>query len=252
MRPLATALVPLLALGAAATAGRAQSVRGALTDERTGAPIADATLTLLPADGSDAVSGRTGANGSFLLSVERPGGYRLRADKAGYRPGLSTRLELAAGDTVRVAIELAEMIVLLDPVEVEGRASVPIIARAFYERMSNASFGIFISREEVIAARARRTTDLLRRVPGMRLTATRGDGFSASLRGGCSPTVYIDGTRTMITPGMGIDDLVRPGELEGVEIYRSISEAPPQYQGMNAGCSAILFWTRIGADRTPR
>ena len=247
MRALATAAATLLALGAA-EAGAAQSVRGALTEERSGAPVADAAVTLISSDGGEAASGRTGENGAFLLSVEEPGGYRIRADKAGYRPGLSTRLQLAAGDTARVAIALAEMVVLLDSVRVEGRAGIPHIARAFYERMASASFGIFISRDDVLASRARRTTDLLRRVPGVRLTPGRGDGFAASLRGGCSPTVYIDGTRALITPGLGIDDLVHPGELEGVEIYRSISEAPPQYQGLNAGCSAILFWTRIGPD----
>ena len=249
---LLTAAVLSIALAAGATQARAQAVRGILTDAASGAAVADATVTLVSGDSTPVVRTRTGADGRFLLAARRAGSYSIRADREGYRPGFSSQLALRGGDTLRVTIRLTEMIVRLDEVEVEGRAGIPVMARAFYERMSEGSFGIFITREEVLAARARRTTDLLRRVPGMRLTAARGDGFSASLRGGCSPTVYIDGTRTHIVPGMGIDDLVQPGDLEGVEIYRSISEAPPQYQGLMAGCSAILFWTRIGPENRPR
>jgi hypothetical protein len=64
------------------------------------------------------------------------------------------------------------------------------------------------------------------------------------VRAGCTPAVFLDGTKVQMS-GITLDDLIRPADIEGIEIYRSMSEAPPEYQGLNSGCSAILIWTRI-------
>ena len=169
-----------------------------------------------------------------------------RAEKAGFRGVVSSPFALRAGDTLAVAIRLTEAVVLLDSLRVGAPPrEIPLRARPFYDRMNAGSFGQFITREQIAAHRPARTTDLLRRVAGLQFGVTRGDGFSTRLRGGCSPTFYLDGTKVQFV-GITIDDVVRPGEIEGIEIYRSVMEAPPEYQGLNSGCSAILIWTRIG------
>jgi hypothetical protein len=224
----------------------AQTVRGELTDVRTGQAVAGVSLSLVGVDWAVAATARTSNVGEFSLSSRTGGSYRIRAEKPGFRRVLSTTFVLGDGDTLVVAIRLTEEVVLLDSVRGgPPPPEVPLRARAFYDRMSSSSFGQFVSREDIAALRPARTTDLLRRVAGLQFGATRGDGFSTRLRGGCMPTFYLDGTRVQLV-GITIDDLVRPAEIEGIEIYRSVMEAPPEYQGLNSGCSAILIWTRIG------
>jgi len=242
----------LLALAAVAPpALGAQAVRGQLSDEETSAPIADAALRLIAPDNSVAATARTDSLGEFILPFDGAAGgtYRIRAEKLGYRPAISSPLTLEESDTLDVHVRLARQVVLLDSItvtapEVRRRAT---LVRDFYTRLDQRAFGHFITREDIAARRPLVTTDLLATVPGIRTIPRRlGDGASVIVRGSCTPTLWIDGVKATPTNGMVIDDLVRPVEIEGIEIYRSIAEAPPQYQGLNAGCSAILVWTRVG------
>lgn len=224
----------------------AQTVRGELVDGRFGQPLTDVVLTLVVAGGERVATTQTDSAGIFTLTADSAGSYRIRAQKAGFRPAVSNVLRLVVGDTMRVEMRLLDSVVILDSVTVEARGSErPHMAAAFYQRLAERAQGIFITRDEIEAANAARTTELLRRIPGMRFAPTRGDGFSTQLRTNCAPTVYIDGTRALTTT-MTIDDLVRPMEIEGIEVYRTMAEAPVQYQGLRAGCGAILVWTRIG------
>jgi hypothetical protein len=45
--------------------------------------------------------------------------------------------------------------------------------------------------------------------------------------------------------GFVIDELVRPDNIEGVEIYRSAYEAPPRYSSRMNTCGIVLIWTRL-------
>jgi hypothetical protein len=222
-----------------------QSVRGELSDADTGSALSGVLLTLIAADSSEAASVRTNARGEFTLNAGRLGPHRIRAEKTGYRAIVSAVVDLRQGDTLRVAIRLSSETIVLDSLVVTLiPPDAPFRARGFYERKSASLYGIFITRQDIVKNRPSRTSDLLRRVPGAQLAAGRGDGFSTRLRGGCTPAVFLDGTKLQMT-GMSVDDLVRPMDIEGIEVYRSMSEAPGEYQGLNSGCSVILIWTRI-------
>ena len=229
---------------------RAQAVRGQLSDEDTSAPIVGATLRLVATDNSVAATTRTDSLGEFFLPFDGGGGrYRIRAEKVGYRPAISSPLSLEESDTLDVHVRLAKQIVLLDSVNVvapETRRRATLV-RGFYDRLEQRAFGTFITRDDIARRRPIVTTDLFASVAGMRTVPRRlGDGAHVLVRGDCAPTVWIDGIKATPQFGMTIDDMVRPVEIEGIEIYRSIAEAPPQYQGLNAGCSAIVIWTRVG------
>ncbi|MDP9347783.1 MAG: Plug domain-containing protein, partial [Gemmatimonadota bacterium] len=73
-------------------------------------------------------------------------------------------------------------------------------------------------------------------------------GYMVLLRGSCAPRVYLDGIRAFHDGNMIIDNLVSPMDLEGIEVYRSSAEVPVQYGGMDAGCGAILIWSRRGEE----
>jgi hypothetical protein len=243
----ALALVALALIAAAPGRLSAQVVRGHIVDAGTGAPIAGTQLRLVPADNPLATT-RTDSLGEFVLSAQGAGTFFVRAEKLGYRPAVSNLLNLSAADTLDVQIRLSPQIVLLDTIQVVAprRRRQATMLKDFYDRLDQRSFGVFVTRADIDRARPNVTTELLRSVAGFQLTSrTLGDGNTIRLRGNCSPTIYIDGVRAPLM-GMSLDDLVDPMDIEGMEIYKSVAEAPVQYQGLLGGCSAILVWTRIG------
>jgi hypothetical protein len=65
-------------------------------------------------------------------------------------------------------------------------------------------------------------------------------GPPTASRGGCAPTVFIDGFRTW---GGDLNSFVGPSDMEAVEIYRSWV---PHEFGMHH-CGALVIWTRRGS-----
>lgn len=234
-----------VAILAAAAPSPAQIVRGRLTDVSTRVALPAAELTLLGLDNAPLTSVQSDSSGDFVVAAPRAGQYRLRATLPGYRTAVSAPMRLLRNDTVNVEIRLSTQVVLLEAVKVVGVD--PRAARrygAYYSRLATRVSGLFITRQQIAEARPRRATDMLRSLPGVALIPGTGDGYYVRFRGTCDPTLYIDGSRVQMG-GLNIDDFVRPNEIEGIEVYRSIAEAPVEYQGMNAGCGAIIVWTKI-------
>lgn len=246
-RPLLSAGLAALCLAAAPPVS-GQVVRGELVEARTGRALAGGTLTLLAEDSTREASARSDSAGAFLLAAARPGSYRLGAELPGYRASVSPALELEEGDTLVVQFRLSQRMVLLDPVVVRGkRRFLSDALNRFYERAERRLGGSFVVREEVERRRVSATTLLLATIPGVRLVPrVMGGGNVVLLRGTCVPRVYVDGIHVGHDGHAVIDNLVSPADLEGIEVYRSVSEVPVEYSGMYAGCGAILLWTRRG------
>jgi hypothetical protein len=240
-------LSTLLTWAITASALSGQTIQGRLLDSETGEPLPSATMSLLDEDGARLTGTQTDAAGSFELSAARPGAYQLRAERIGYRTATAPAMELDAGDTLRVEFRLSTQAVLLGPVVVTGQPRrLTRALRDFYERAERRAWGSFLTREEISRRSPVQTTDLLRTLPGVQLVPTRFGGNAVLLRGGCPARVYLDGLRVRLA-GTTIDDLVRPQELEGVEVYRNEAEIPAQYGGLSGGgCGAVLLWTRRG------
>lgn len=233
----------LVLLGLAGT-GHAQVISGTLREAESRAPLRGGVVSLLGRDSVAVSEARTDSAGAFSLALPGAGAFRLRASLAGYRAAVSPVLHLGARDTLEVEFTLARDTVVLEPLVVRARSRrLTGAARRFYDRArTHAGSGTFITRDEIDRVNPLRATDLLRRIPGVQATPLPG-GNHVTVRGGCLPTVYVDGTR--VHGYRSIDDLVHPMELEGVEVYRSPHEAPPAYTGMHAGCAVVLLWTRV-------
>jgi outer membrane receptor for ferrienterochelin and colicin len=114
-----------------------------------------------------------------------------------------------------------------------------------YQGRDRAGSGPFLLTREVIERRNPvRLTDVIAIVPGTRVVGQAGIGRTVLLRGGCRPTVVIDGVK--MGGFQGIDMMVRPGDTEFVRVYHG-AELPVQY-GLNA-CGGILIETRRGEPR---
>lgn len=236
-------ILVVLGLLASAPAIHAQVISGTLLEADSRTPLNGGQVTLLDRDSIAVGQLRTDSAGSFLFTLTRGGAYRLRAGQLGYREAISPRLTVGTLDTLEVEFSLARDVVVLDPLVVTARSRrLTPAAQDFYHRATNSLGGDFITRAEIERVHPLRTTELFRRIPGVQMSPLAG-GNTVTVRGTCRPTVYVDGVR--VEWYRTIDDLVQPLELEGLEVYRSPDQAPPQYTGMRAGCAVVLLWTRI-------
>jgi hypothetical protein len=204
-------------------------------------------MTLLDEAGEKLAGTLTDSTGLFGLSSTRGGAHLLKAERVGYRTATTPAMELGAADTLRVEFRLSVQAVLLSPmvVTVQPRRLTGAL-RDFYQRAERRAWGSFITREEIDRRHPGHTTDLLLTSPGVQVVPTRFGRNTVLLRGGCPARVYLDGIGVRLH-GTSIDDLVRPQELEGIEVYRNEAEVPGQYGGLsNGGCGAVLLWTRRG------
>ena len=150
---------------------------------------------------------------------------------AGQSKYLGLRIEAAL---VPEALELDPLIVV-----VEAR-SLHLEDAGFYDRQRR-SFGRFVTRQEIEARRPLLVSDLLRMMPGVRVSP-RG-AFPREnvllLRGGCVADVYIDGFPS--GQSVPVDAMLHPNDIEAVEVYQA-SETPAQFK--TTSCGAVVFWTR--------
>lgn len=233
----------LLVLLALPRAGDAQVISGTLVETESLTPLHGGVVALLDQDSATVAESRTDSVGAFFFTIPRGGSYRLTAAQTGYRTAASPLLTIGSRDTLEVEFSLARDVVMLDPLVVKARSRrITSAARRFYDRAEIRAGGTYITREEIEKAHPLRTTELFRSIPGVQTTPMMG-GNHVTVRGGCRPTVFIDGVR--VNGYRSIDDLVEPMDLEGVEVYRAAHGAPVEYGGMQAGCAVVLLWTRI-------
>ena len=201
------------------------------------APVPSAELSLRRAGQGRLVS-RTDNDGKFSFSDLAPGPLSLTVRRLGYRVK-SVDLDVTpATATNPIEIQLEEIASDIDAVLVEAGQD---RLREFYEHKATNNFGKFFERKDIEKLARQYSSEVLRVVPGARLEASERNGNRVLLRG-CKPIVWIDGMRAN---GAEVDDLARPSDLEGMEVYPSWAGLPAQYQDRdNRMCGVIVLWTR--------
>lgn len=273
-RSLSVFLILPVALSAALWTPPSGIVRGHVVDAR--GPVGGVTLQLRDAEAQTAAlrvpPTLSEDNGTFVIRDVPPGRWLLEARRVGYTPS-TQNLTVRSGETTTVQIVLRAVAQPLDTVSVVQRNVVPERYGAssrmheFYRRRARAR-GRFFTRDEIEASGRAKLTDLLRLVPGARVTTFLGNraevafarctgpvqlAQSGSLmavathatrsRGG-TVALYVNGARVDTISAketLGEFDL---GEIEAIEVYRGISELPPE--ALADACAAIFIWTRFG------
>lgn len=241
LRSVSVAPLPVVAGGdttgrpRGAARGTARVAGRVLT--RSGAPAANARVGLM---GSSAAT-LTRANGEFLLDSLPAGTQALVVRQIGYRP-TEVPVELSSRTPTRVTVRLGEYVPELSPVEVVSRRDEGIQRVGFSDRRRTGATGHFMDSDQIERRAAMQFTDLMRTVPGLRVSSSGGQNVLTSTRGGCV-TIYVDGAAwQQITPG-DLDDYVRPQEIAAVEVY-SGQLAPAQFSTPGSACSAVVVWTK--------
>lgn len=109
-------------LCSAASSAGGQAVRGVVVDA-TDRPVSGAVVFML--DSTSAVIARALSNerGEFRVAATRPGTYRLRTMRIGYRPTMTDPMSLLLGGEIEKRVALTGALVALDTVRVVDRNS---------------------------------------------------------------------------------------------------------------------------------
>jgi hypothetical protein len=258
----AARMVALLALLVAGSAGAAagQTLRGTLTDETTGSPVAGATILLVDPAGRRQGTTRTDEAGAFTLQAPSPGAtYAVRARKEGFAT-VDTRPFRVTPNTPPLALTTRPEIPVL------GEVSAPALNYAGFLERKNTRLGVTLGPDEV-----RRRIDRVgaldpsRLVWGLLPGLTEIPRTQATVvprqagRGGCVATIVVDGKRYDPTfkngkprvPAWDIDRLVSISEIRAVEIYQDPAFVPVEksrewLDPIIRGCGVIVIWTYRG------
>ncbi|MDB4891487.1 MAG: hypothetical protein JWL61_3342 [Gemmatimonadetes bacterium] len=216
----------------------------------SGAPVANARVGLM---GISAAT-LTRANGDFVLDSLPSGTQAIVVRQLGYRP-TEVPVELSARSPARVTVKLGIYVPELSPVEVVSVRDEGLQKVGFSDRKRSSAGGYFMDPDQLEKRHATQFTDLLRTVPGIRVSSA-GNGqqtiqSTRSATGGGCVTVYVDGAQWQSMEPGDLDSFIRPEEVAAVEVYNGIS-TPPQFVTSGNNCAAVVVWTKMRVQTRKR
>jgi len=203
--------------GAFAQSSATGTVRGKITDARTGDPLPGANIILV----HTLMGASCGLDGSFVVSHVPAGSYQVKATMMGYKSHTST-IQVTAGEEIQVDFSLQETVIENPAVIVTASKK----AQSFQDVPNSVSL---ISLKEIERRNKTYLDQLLEYTPGVHLMQgdinIRGSsGFS--LGAGSRVLLLIDGIPMM--PGDSGDikwDIIPLSQIDRVEIIKGAGSA---------------------------
>lgn len=185
----------------------------------------------------------TDSAGRFNLVGLPTGTSSIAIRRLGFAPK-NLEIELADGRTDSIHVVLVVLPAQLPGLVADAEARERIRLVDFY-RHRDSGHGYYFNRRELDSIRVNRLSDLMRRIPGLRLVQDRRGRLQLQMSrsGACTPDFWIDGQRA---PFLSIDDIPLV-DVEALEVYRGPSALPPEYNVRfgNPACGAVIIWTRL-------
>jgi hypothetical protein len=204
-----------------------------------GSPGAGSRVELV---GSDAVV-LTDEKGEFTMRNLPSGSRVLLARHLGYGAEI-VPVDLSSHKEPRVTIKLPRFVATMDPVLVTARR-VAALDKVGFNARNKSGLGYYLGPERLERLHPMDVTDILRTIPGLRVSyGPHGETVSSSRGfGGSCVQYYLDDMQfTELEPG-DINRYVTGHEIVAVEVYQGVS-APPQFT-RGGGCTTIVLWTRF-------
>jgi hypothetical protein len=207
---------------------------GVVTDRLAQTPAVAAEITVL---GNERRT-LTNEEGWFALDDLPPGDLVIEIRYLGLT---SEQYEVfLPPGTTRVDFEITAPPFELEGLVVEVRMYRSLKMQEF-ERRRRRENGHFIDREQIEETSPMFISDLLRGIPGVRVTWSM-EGNARLIMGhgmtACEPDLYIDGSQSHAAR---INDWL-PNLIEAVEVYNRAFDRPSQFH--SSRCGAVLLWTR--------
>jgi hypothetical protein len=241
-QPLAMAtlfLPPEVAAADSAGSGNSSIPRAVITGTVTNAGGVAVSGARVSVQGSNS-SVSTGEDGKFTLTGVLPGTQSVLVRRVGYEP-VEQPLNVAAGRPNELTVHLGTFKTTLSTVAVEAKAD-PLKDTGF-ERRRKMGMGRYLDYDQIKAAQPTFTSDILRRVPGLRVL---GSGTSATVTtvrpNGCL-RVMIDGNAVSVD-GQSIDQIVGAQDVVAVEFYNPVDVPIELSSGASNGCALVELWTK--------
>jgi TonB-dependent starch-binding outer membrane protein SusC len=261
-RLLPVLLLALALVGVDAAPAWAQQAGGTVAGRvlnQTGQPISNAQVLVVGTNRGTI----TDARGVFQIVNVPAGPQQLRISSIGFRSVTET-VQVAAGETARLDVQLAVAAVALDEVVVTGQAM----------GSARRAIGTAVASIDATALETAPVTNvsqlLQARAPGVHVLpggGKSGQGARIVLRGAASvsqsnePLIYVDGVRIDNSSALGIEtttagsswtglDDLNPADIERIEIVRGASAAT--LYGTEAAAGVIQIFTRRGREGPPR
>jgi hypothetical protein len=237
----------------AAVQGPAPGVVDGLVTDTALVALTGATVSIL----QTSLHVETGESGRFRIIGVPPSSYLVTVRRLGFAP-LAAVVTVVPGDTLRLSFMLPPSVPVLDAAVSRVDQSVTRL-QGFEERRQRDVGGRYITRADIDAQSPRVTSDLLRRVIGVRMVDSLGVLVPVSSRGPkiahgangelapvqCKMRIAVDGF--LMEPGFAMNSIA-PADVHGIEIYAGPADVPPEYNAANTDsfCGLIIIWTRSG------
>lgn len=220
------------------------------------APLARARVAVT----GTAITASTDTAGTFRIFGVPTGVQTIEVRMLGYTP-LALPVEVVAGESFHVTLEMSREATMLPAVEIKADSLINPLLQGFRDRKAR-GMGTFFDRQDIVAMQPRLMTDILRRVPGLRIEGA-GESYGAgntiqtarsSGMGGmrtCPMEFYVNGTPMPLPrDGGGINHFIPPEEVVGLEVYSGAASIPPQFNSgnFNTRCGVVVIWTRSGPE----
>ncbi len=192
----------------------------------------------------------TGANGRFRLVNVAPGRYYLVARRIGFE-AMTTVVEVAEGDALRISFAMEPTGTVLDTVVVSGKK---VLAKfsAFEARLLKHQASTSITAEDIAKRNPGESWQILIDNASVKVAQTGRFGavFPASSRGmqvdrnkrGAAPcymSVMVDGVTAQVGPGdpaYDLKNLPPPNEIYGMEVFAGPAAVPLEYEKQHRPC----------------
>ena len=175
----------------------------------------------------------TNSRGEFSISEIPAGEVTFITRRIGYFPATSV-IAVDPGVTVHLAIKLVPSAVKLGTIIIEGkRYDKTLWQTGFYQRRDG-GFGTFFDAEFLSRYHAS-LSGVIATVPSVRISRGKA-GTNVALGSfsngtGCPLEIFLDGTHIKWASTSGLDDIARPEEILGIEVYPRASEMPAVISG---------------------
>jgi hypothetical protein len=195
--------------------------------------------------GTDQVA-LTNDKGEFTITKLPSGTQVLLARHLGF--GAQTAaVDLTSHAAQRVTMKLPKFVAMIDPVVVNAKR-VANLDRVGFSQRKNTGQGFYLGPDQLKDKHPNRITDILRSVPGLRVSSTPdGDVVSSSRSaglGGDCVQYYVDDMPWQSAEPGDVNQFVNASEVVAVEVYQG-STTPAQYSRGMGSCTTIVLWTKF-------